>query len=646
MGASATCPVSIPSAFLTAYYGLHTLAGLSAGERVLIHAAAGGVGLAAVQVARMAGAEIFATAGSPEKRAYLASLGVQHVLNSRTLDFAEQIPALTGGRGIDVVLNSLAGDFITKSMDVMADDGRFVELGRTGIWTHEQVAAFKPQATYHDPELIDEVADNPGLIADLLRELVQLFEDGALHPLPRRDFALTDAESAFRHMAQARHIGKIVLTPPASVGQPGDRQPEVRPDGTYLVTGGLRGIGPFVARHLAGQGARSLALVGRSEPAADTRALISELEGRGIRVAAIQADISQPADVTRLLTTIDETMPALRGIVHGAGVLDDGVLLHQNWDRFRTVMGPKVDGSWLLHSLTAGRSLDFFVLFSTSVAVLGAAGQGNHAAANAFLDALAHHRRALGQPASSINWGPWTEVGAASDRNLNEHLAAQGYGGISVEVGLDLFGRILTDSPTQVAVLPIQWSRYLERSEGRRNDPFFADMAAQREAAQSVLATPAASASAAPTSQPRVLRDLAEATPTRQRALLIEYVQERAAAVLGADAAHLDARRPLNELGLDSLTAVELRNLLGRGLDLKRALPATLVFDYPTVEAISDYLARDVLALTPAATPAGPVEAAPALAAQNGGVTSLLDNLEEMSDEDVERLLAERLGGG
>jgi len=631
---------AIPSAYLTANYGLHTLAGLAAGERVLIHAAAGGVGLAAVQLARRAGAEIFATAGSPEKREYLASLGVQHILSSRSLDFAEQIVELTGGRGIDVVLNSLAGEFIAKSIEVLADDGRFVELGRTGIWSREQIAAVKPRATYHDPELIDEIAENPEQMSTLLRELVDLFEIGALVPLPRRDFPLTDAVSAFRYMAQARHIGKIVLTAPAPVGRLDDGQPSVRPDGTYLVTGGLRGLGPLVARRLAERGARCLVLVGRRETAEDTRALITTLEAQGVRVEVVLADVSQRADVDRLLATIDEMLPPLRGVVHGAGVLDDGVLLQQSWARFRAVMAPKVDGSWLLHTLTAGRELDFFALFSTSVAVLGAAGQGNHAAANAFLDALAHHRRARGQPATSINWGPWTEVGAASDRNLSEHFMAKGYGGIPVEVGLDLFENLLSDSPTQVAVLPIQWSHYLEREEGRLSDPFFTTVVAQREVAPSVPTV------AEPSSQPRILRELTEATPTRQRSLLMEYVKGRAAAVLGAEASQFDLRRPLNELGLDSLTAVELRNLLGRGLDLKRPLPATLVFDYPTVEAIADYLAREALALTPTSVATGAADASPVSAPMDGGVASLLDTLEDLSDEDVERLLAERISGG
>jgi polyketide synthase 12/myxalamid-type polyketide synthase MxaB len=525
-------------------------------------------------------------------------------------------------------------------MDVLAEDGRFVELGQTGSWSREQVSEVRPGATYYVPVMTDEVADRPDTIASLLGELVTLFEARALQLLPRRDFPLADAVSAFRHMAQARHIGKIVLTPPPPASRPGDVQPSVRPDGTYLVTGGLRGLGPLVARRLAEQGARSLALVGRREPNEDTRALLAGLERQGVRVAVIQADVSRAADVARVLTTIDDTMPPLRGIVHGAGVLDDGVLLQQNWTRFRTVMAPKVDGSWLLHTLTDERDLDFFVLFSTSVAVLGAAGQSNHAAANAFLDALAHHRRALGKPALSINWGPWTEVGAASERNLTEHLGAQGYGGISVDVGLDLFAGLLGSSPAQVAVLPIQWSRYLERGDGRHNDPFFAAVAVQSAAA---LGAPVAAAP--PSSQPRILRDLDEATPARQRSLLIDYVQGRAAAVLGAQPSQVEARRPLNELGLDSLTAVELRNLLSRGLDLKRALPATLVYDYPTVEAIADYLAGEALALAPASVAAGVAETTPAPAATGDGVSSLLDSLEGLSDEEVERLLTERLGG-
>src|SRR5690606_33357606 len=308
---------TVLSAYLTAYYTLHHLAGLSAGDRVLIHAAAGGVGLAAVQLAQQAGAEIFATAGSPEKRALLRSLGVPHVMNSRTLEFAEEIAQITEGRGVDVILNSLAGDFVPYSLSVLAENGRFLEIGKRDIWTAEQVAQVKPAAAYFIVDLVAKSAEDPALIQSLLQEIMALLEAGAIRPLPHQIFPLSEAVNAFRTMAQAKHTGKIVVTHPAMPAA-------ASTPSTYLITGGLAGLGLLVAQRLvAEQGARHLMLVSRSSPSVAAQEAIREMEAAGAQILTMQADVSNEAQLRQVLATIEAQMPPLRGVIHSAGVLDE-----------------------------------------------------------------------------------------------------------------------------------------------------------------------------------------------------------------------------------------------------------------------------------------------------------------------------------
>ena len=640
---SFTEAATIPSAFVTAYYTLIELAKLSAGEKVLIHAAAGGVGLAAVQLAQRAGAEIFATAGSPEKREFLKALGVEHVMNSRTLDFAAEMMEITGGQGVDVVLNSLNGEFIPHSLSVLKDSGRFLEIGKRDIWDEQKVARFKRIGAYHIVDLVAVSRHNPALMKTILNQVMAGFQDNSLKPLPLRVFPCREVVHAFRHMQQAKHIGKIVIAPDeagsilaADLRQPavsngrGTLKANFSPDASYLITGGLGGLGLLTAQWMVERGARHVVLMGRSGASEAARAAIGAMEEAGARVVVVQGDVAQKEDVAGVLMNIKGSMPPLRGIIHSAGVLDDGALPQQNWQRFTRVLAPKVDGAWLLHNLTRDLALDFFVLYSSMASLLGSRGQANHATANAFLDGLVHHRRLLGQAATSIQWGAWSEIGAAAARDVGERVTTLGVGTIAPENGLQVLERVLTRGVTEVGVFPVNWLKYLQQFGARTLPPFLSELA--------LPAPDRIKSSSSAVQPPRMAQQLASAIPSERRNLLSDFVQAQALRVLGLEGSYtIDPEQPLRELGLDSLMAVELRNLLGSGLDLQRRLPATLLFDHPTINALVNYLANDVLEWKAVAEPNGEMSKADQKRATD------LAELEALSEQDAEALLLKEL---
>ncbi len=656
-----------PLAFLTAHYALHVLGKIKAGERVLIHAAAGGVGMAAVQLAQRAGAEIFATAGNTKKREFLKALGVKHVYNSRSLAFADEIAAalheervskLENGdprfailasqsSHLDLVLNSLTGEFIPQSLRLLREGGRFLEIGKKEILSHEQAAQINGKAAYFAVDLAEKIKRDPLAIRPLFLALMQALENGELKPLPRKVFALEEASSAFRFMAQAKHIGKVVVAQEdASRGwwivdrenpthdlqsTRHDRHTiTIKSDATYLITGGLSGLGLLVAQWLVEHGARHLVLMGRRAPSMEARRIISEMEQHDAQVFAMQGDIAQAEDVTRILAEINQAMPVLRGIIHSAGVLADGVLLQQTWERFAKVMAPKVSGAWHLHTMTKHMPLDFFVIFSSVSALLGSPAQANHSAANAFLDALAHHRRALGLPAMSINWGAWSELGAAARHNVGSRLAVRGIDTFSPQQGLQILAMLFEHPVTQVGVMPVDWTTFGSMFASKRMPPYFSALAN--------LAKPHAPQPQAPGAISNLLQQLQKASAAQRQKLLLHYVETQAMKVLSMEASQtIHEKQPLTELGLDSLMAVELRNLLGAGLSLPRALPATLVFDYPTTAAMAGYLAKELFG-EEAATAAVEVKQ------EQVDATGMLDKLEELSEEEIDRLFAEKMG--
>ena len=393
-GLSFADAAALPLAYVTAIYALERIARLERGERVLIHAATGGVGLAALAVAERAGAEIFATAGSEAKRAYLRARGIRHVMDSRTLDFAGQIMSATGGRGVDVVLNSLAGDAIRAGLSVLAPRGRFLEIGKADIYRRGDLPldAFRNNISFAAIQ-IDVLSDsNRPLLRDLLREVTRGIEDGTLPPLPQQTVPVGSLAEGLRTLAQARHTGKVVIdlgdatVPIESSDEP---LPLFRADATYLITGGRGGVGLALARWAVERGARRLVLMSRSATAADGDPAIVAMRQHGAEVLLANGDVTKPADVERTIAAADTPAAPLKGVFHAAMVMDDCGFPELDERRLATVLAPKLEGGWNLHLATRGRTLDHFVLFSSITSVYGNARQGSYAAANAFLDTLA-----------------------------------------------------------------------------------------------------------------------------------------------------------------------------------------------------------------------------------------------------------------
>lgn len=602
---------TIPVTFLTADFSLHRLAQLAPGQRVLIHAATGGVGMAAIQLAKRAGAEIIGTAGSPAKRSLARQLGAHHVFDSRSVSFAADVEQLVGSRGVDVAVNSLAGDFIPATLRLIRDGGHFIELGKTGVWDEASVAREYPGVGYHVFFLGEVAVTDPELVRSRLLALLADFESGALTPLPQHVFPLTEAIDAFRFMAQAKHTGKVVLTQ--------RHGPIVRDDASYLITGGLGGLGLAVAGWLADQGARHLGLIGRRSPSAEAAETLAALRDRGVRVEVFQADISVAADVARVMEGIQSTMPALRGVVHAAGVLDDRTIAEQQWASFPVALAPKIDGSLNLHRATAGLPLDFFVLFSSVAPLFGSPGQSSYAAGNSFMDGLAHARRGRGLPALSINWGSWAEVGMAAgvDEAHRRRWASMGMEMLRPDEALATLGRLLGgNAGAQAAVIPI----VANKLGGGRPNPFLSELVR--------------TAPAAPSARGNIRARLGEVAPDQRLPMLIDHLRGQLAQVLALDLAAVDADRSIVELGLDSLMAMELRNRLES--QLKLAVPVADLLEGPTPRRLATIVA-DQMQL---GTDAGPEASAEDEAAR------LLEQIDELSEADLDaqlaRLLAER----
>jgi len=556
---------SVPVAYLTAYYGLVHLAGLRRGERVLVHAAAGGVGMAAVQLARHLGADVFATA-SPAKWEAVLGLGVgeDRIASSRDLGFRERFLEVTDGGGVDVVLDALAGEFVDASLELLPRGGRFVEMGKADIRDPEAVARAHPGVCYRSYDLFEA---GPERLQEMLAEVVRLFEAGALRHGPIRCWDARHGAEAFRHLREGRNVGKLVLT----VAAPPD------PEGTVLVTGGTGGLGAQVARHLAERhGVRHLLLVSRRGPAAEGAAdLVAELEGLGACARAVACDVADREQVRELLGSLARPLTA---VVHAAGVLDDGLVESLTPDRVERVMAPKVAAALHLDELTARLELSEFVLFSSLAGLMGNPGQGSYAAANAALDALAARRRAAGLPATSLAWGLWADrTGMTGDLDAAQlaRLERTGVQALSTGLGLELLDR--ARAVDEALLVPV------------RLDP--AGLRALAGAGmlpallRGLVRGPAGHSKRGGTLAERLA---GVARPEWER-VAEELVRAQVAAVLGhTSAAAVDPHRAFKELGFDSLAAVELRNRLTQATGLR--LPATLVFDHPTSAAVARHL--------------------------------------------------------
>ncbi|MFE7000575.1 type I polyketide synthase [Streptomyces griseus] len=558
---------SVPIVFLTARYALGDLAGLCAGERVLVHAGAGGVGMAAVQLARHLGAEVFATA-HPSKWGALRELGVaeDHVASSRDLGFRAAFLEVTGGAGVDVVLNSLAGEFVDASLELLPRGGRFIEMGKTDV---REAASLPSGVRYRTFDLTEP---EPTRIGEMLSELLTLFRDGDLRLLPLTSWDVRRAPAAFGHVRLARHTGKVVLNVPAPLDL----------DGTVLITGGTGTLGALVAEHLiTAHGVRHLLLAGRRGPQAPgAEELVERLREYGADVRVVAADLAHRDEAVDVLAQVGTDHP-LTGVVHAAGIVDDGVLGSLTPDRVERVMAAKADAAWHLHELTRDADLAMFTLFSSASGVLGSPGQANYAAANTFLDALAEHRRARGLAAQSLSWGLWARRSAISGHLADADLARVARSGmlpLGDEHGLRLMDGA-RDRGGRAHAVPV-----LLAPGHRHTHPLLAHLGGP-----SLPARDATRGSGAGEPSVPIAERLRGLSAEEQRRTLLTLVREQSAAALGHESADaIGAHKPFKELGFDSLTGVEVRNRLGAVTGV--TLRATVVFDFPTPGALADHL--------------------------------------------------------
>ena len=564
--ASVAC-ATLPGPFVTAALAFE-LARLQAGERVLIHAAAGGVGHAAMQLADAAGLRVLATASAP-KQEYLRSLGVQHVFDSRTTAFGAEILAATRGAGVAMVLNSLTGrGFIEASLSCLAAGGCFVEMGKRGIWSPERMEAMRPDIRYYVFRVRGIHARDPTRVPRVLRDVVNRTAAGELKPLPYRRWPLAQAGSAFAEMCSARHVGRIVLTPSALAAG------RLRDDRSYLVTGAFHGAGLRVAGWLRDHGAAAIVMHGCTPPSGDAESGMEALRERGARVRAVVADFADPETVAQVLAGVARSaLPPLGGIVHCAGVVSGTPPRSHSWESLQRVLRRKVFGAWNLHCATLDLDLDLFVLFSGFSGVLGFPGPPGEAAANAFLDQLALYRRAMGLAGQAIQWGPLSGLPDEAAESLARASAAAGFRAVTPEAGLEALTRLVRRDAGTTAVVSADWSAVAsEAGPGAR-----------------VLAGlyPRADRDPDPVARKLEMPD----GPREGTAAFLEVVRREVRSLMGWRVLPSRGAR-FAELGMDSLLVVELGRRLRRALEPVYPVPNTALFDGATLEGLARGIAR------------------------------------------------------
>ncbi|OBF13769.1 polyketide synthase [Mycobacterium sp. ACS4331] len=523
----------------TAWHGLNDMARIQPGDKVLIHSGTGGVGQAAIAIARAAGAEIFATAGNNKRRQVLRDMGIEHVYDSRSLDFADQIRHDTDGYGVDIVLNSVPGAAQRAGLELLAFGGRFVEIGKRDIYgdTRLGLFPFRRNLSFYGVDLALMSVSHPRRIRELLTTVYQRTADGML-PMPEcTHYPLDDAANAIRVMSGARHTGKLVLDIPRTgtthVVVPPDQVPAFRPDGSYLVTGGLGGLGLFLAQRMAESGCGRIVLTSRSAPTPEASETIDRLRAAGADIVVESADIVEPGTAERLVATATATGLPLRGVLHAAAVIEDATLPNITDELLERDWGAKVQGAWNLHTATSDQPLDWFCSFSSAAALVGSPGQGAYAAANSWLDAFTLWRREQGLPATAIAWGAWSQIGAGTA------LADSTGTAITPDEGAYAFDTLLRFDRAYTGYAPIM------------NAPWLDAFAAHSPFAEAFRSTGQSGAGTA-----KLRAELEELPPEEWPIRLRRLISDHVSLILRRS---VDPDRPLAEYGMDSLGALELR---------------------------------------------------------------------------------------
>jgi NADPH:quinone reductase-like Zn-dependent oxidoreductase/acyl carrier protein len=567
---STIAAAAVSTAYATAWYGLHDLARITAGDRVLIHSATGGVGQAAIAIAQHAGAEIFATAGNDDRRELLRGLGIKHVYDSRTTEFAEEIRRDTGGYGVDIVLNSLTGTAQLAGIESLAFGGRFVEIGKRDVYEHTRLDLypFHRNLSFFYVDLLLMSKHTPDRIGDLLRTVYCLTAEGTL-PVPEhslRPFA--EAGAAIREMSAAQHTGKLLLGVPhqeqTGVAVPPTQAKVFRGDGSYIVTGGVGGLGLFLAAAMASAGCGRIILTSRSQPNPQAQRTIDRLRANGADLVVECGNIAEPETAGRLVSAATATGLPLRGVLHAAAVVDDATLSTITDELIDRDWAPKVHGAWHLHHAALDQPLDWFCSFSSVAALFGSPGQGAYAAANSALDAFTAWRRAQGLPATAIAWGAWDQIGRGAGLATRGDTAM-----ITPQEGAHAFRELLRHNRGYTAYLPLDKAPWLTALAARSPvaEAFRSADGAQQQAGAAMLA------------EIRALTP--EQWPDRLRRLITDQVGlilRRA----------VDPDRPFAEHGLDSLGNLELRTHIESQTGIR--ITAKTIVTYNTARALADHL--------------------------------------------------------
>jgi phthiocerol/phenolphthiocerol synthesis type-I polyketide synthase C len=579
---------TLPVAFVTAIYSLRTLARLAPGESVLIQAASGGVGLAAIQIAKACGATVIAAAGSPTKRAFLRLVGADHVCASRELRFVASVREATGGAGVDVVLNSLSGEAVEASLELLKPFGRFIELGKRDFLENRRLRTrlLQQNVAYFAVDVDQLPVRRPELAKSLLGEVAAALADGEIRPLTHRCFAFAQIGDAFRLMQAGQHIGKLVLIPDGKRGIAVARPAEMklRKQGSYVVTGGLGGFGLATGRWLAEQGAGHLALIGRrgsETPGVAER--IAELESYGTVVSVHAVDVADADALAAALAAIRAQGPPIHGVVHAAGAIIDGMAATLSSAQIAVSLRAKLGGAILLDRLTRDDPLDLFWVFSSATTMIGAPGQGAYVAANQALETLARTRHAKKRPALAIAWGPIADVGVLAERSndrkaLARRLAARP---MSASMALSALPVLAASGLPVVALADVSWNE-ASHTLPILAAPFFDEI---RGTVTAVVA------------DVTFLDRLVGLDDAERHDILAAIVAEEAARILRLSDQGIDHNRPLAELGMDSLMAIELRLAIETRLRLD--LPLMSLADGASAATLATRIAELLTRPTP-----------------------------------------------
>lgn len=586
-GVSYAAAATIPTTFFTVYYALKHLARLEPGEKVLIHGAAGGVGIAALQIAQWLGAEIYATVGSEEKRDFLRLMGIERLYDSRSLTFAEEILEDTQGEGVDIVLNSLAGEAINQNLRALRPFGRFLELGKRDFYenTHIGLRPFRNNLSYFGIDSDQLMKVQPALTQRLFGEMMALFNGGTLSPLPFTAFNHSQVIDAFRYMQQARQIGKVVVTYEQPIAPPkndvlGRETLSLSSDGSYLITGGLGGFGLKTAQWLVSKGARQLILLSRSGPASeDAQAAITEFHAQGVKVMAVACDITDREALTDVLTRAKEALGPLRGIVHAATVIDDGLIRNLDAERIHKVLAPKIEGARHLDALTRNEQLDFFVLYSSATTLFGNPGQANYVAANHWLEAFAASRRAAGLPATCVRWGAIEDVGFLARNTRTRDALQERLGGSALrsDDALKVLEQMLVTPGPSLGVLELEWGA-LARFLPTANAPRFDEIARASDDDNSHESDDDISAL------------LADLSPEELHTTVTELLRAELAGILLIEEEKIDVNRSVYDMGFDSLMGVELMTAIENRLGVQ--VPVMVLSEASTLDKLAGVLIK------------------------------------------------------